>query len=435
MSFIVKPSQLRDPAKPPTDLAARSLKNWYKNTNKQLQNYDYQLNYPPFYVPDVCYQVFHIHRYISLEQLQTIIAHIKSCRSFSIDMESDRYTHELALIQIHTIPSQLPGIVILLELFHLPLVDTILFQQIYSLVQLIFYSALNYINLQRRFKPWIERTLPHSEECKSEHINSQPYRCDCIPHIGTKETWSLQKAVRYACNQFLDKSYTKSRWKKLLDPLYSTLPSPTLNNMTYYAIYDVLAVSYLRRPVLESWDLDQLKEATVASLLTVPLFTFGELEDISDDDINGTEQTSTLNLIHEPQIADELIIHADDLNLLSDEPTVLPSIPTQLLLTKVKSHSRRSIQSRTKRNKTRNSTRRLFRYRHAIRRDLYHKFPMFMVKMILKKLNIQFVHVTRDVNELLIVIKNKHLREQYEETIPMNYFDRDHYIHAKQLLK
>ncbi|CAF4316968.1 unnamed protein product, partial [Rotaria sordida] len=142
--------------------------------------------------------------------------------------------------------------VILLELFHLPLVDTILFQQIYSLVQLIFYSALNYINLQRRFKPWIERILPHSEECKSEHINSQPYCCDCIPHIGTKETWSLQKAVRYACNQFLDKSYTKSRWKKLLDPLYSTLPSPTLNNMTYYAIYDVLAVSYLRRPVLES---------------------------------------------------------------------------------------------------------------------------------------------------------------------------------------
>ncbi|CAF1357165.1 unnamed protein product [Rotaria sordida] len=347
MSFIVKPSQLRDPAKPPTNLAARSLKNWYKNTNKQLQNYDYQLNYPPFYVPDVCYQVFHIHRYISLEQLQTIIAHIRSCRSFSIDMESDRYTHKLALIQIHTIPSQLPGIVILLELFHLPLVDTILFQQIYSL---------------------------------SEHINSQPYCCDCIPHIGTKETWSLQKAVRYACNQFLDKSYTKSRWKKLLDPLYSTLPSPTLNNMTCYAIYDVLAVSYLRRPVLESWDLAQLKKVTVASLLTVPLFTFGELEDISDDDINGTEQPSTLNLIHEPQIADELIIHVDDLNLLSDEPTVLPSIPTQLLLTK-------------------------------------------------------FVHVTRDVNELLIGIKNKHLREQYEETIPMNYFDRDDYIHAKQLLK
>ncbi|CAF1518146.1 unnamed protein product [Rotaria sordida] len=320
MSFIVKPSQLRDPAKPPTNLAARSLKNWYKNTNKQLQNYDYQLNYPPFYVPDVCYQVFHIHRYISLEQLQTIIAHIRSCRSFSIDMESDRYTHKLALIQIHTIPSQLPGIVILLELFHLPLVDTILFQQIYSL------------------------------------------------------------AVRYAYNQFLDKSYTKSRWKKLLDPLYSTLPSPTLNNMTCYAIYDVLAVSYLRRPVLESWDLAQLKKVTVASLLTVPLFTFGELENISDDDINDTEQTSTLNLINEPQIADELIIHADDLNLLSDEPTVLPSIPTQLLLTK-------------------------------------------------------FVHVTRDVNELLIGIKNKHLREQYEETIPMNYFDRDDYIHAKQLLK
>ncbi|CAF1438112.1 unnamed protein product [Rotaria sordida] len=388
MSYIVKPSRPRDPAKPPTNLSA--------------------------------------------QELQTIMEHITTCKNFSIDTESDRNTRELALIQIHTIPSRLPGIVILLELFHLPLVDTILFQQIYSLVQLIFYSALSYINLQRRFKPWIEGILPHSEECQSEHINPQPYRCDCIPHIGTTETWSLQNAVRYACSQFLDKSCTKSRWKKLLDPLYSTLASSTLNNMIYYVIYDVLAVSYLRRPVLESWDLDQLRKATIASLLTVPLFTFGELEDISDDDINDTEQTSTLHLINEPQIADELIIQADDVNLLSDETTALQSLPTQLLSTKVRFRSCRSIQSRTKRNKKRNTTRRLFRYRHVIRRALYRKFPMFMVKMILRKLHIHFVHVNRDVNELIIGIKSERLRAQYEEQIPMNLFDRNHYIHAKQ---
>ncbi|CAF4781880.1 unnamed protein product, partial [Rotaria sp. Silwood2] len=113
----------------------------FKNTYKQLQNYDYQLKYPPFYVPDVCYQVFHIHRFITLEKIQLNVQHIKNCRLFSIDTESDCFTRELALIKIHTIPIELPSMVILIELHHLPSTDTLLFKAIYALVQLIFKSG------------------------------------------------------------------------------------------------------------------------------------------------------------------------------------------------------------------------------------------------------------------------------------------------------
>lgn len=33
------------------------------------------------------------------------------------------------------------------------------------------------------------------------------------------QKWSLQNAIRRTCNQFLDKSNTKSQWSVMLDPL------------------------------------------------------------------------------------------------------------------------------------------------------------------------------------------------------------------------
>ncbi|CAF3363647.1 unnamed protein product [Rotaria sp. Silwood2] len=413
----VPSTRLRDPTKPPPNLSGSSLNNWFKNTYKQLQNYDYQLKYPPFYVPDVCYQVFHIQRFITLEKIQLIVQHIKNCRLFSIDTESDCFTRELALIQIHTIPIELPSMIILIELHHLPSTDTLLFKAIYALVQLIFKSG-NTLYSWGPLVPWIERTLPHSEECKSGHYESQRYSCTCIPHFGTNEFWSLQNAIRYTCNQFLDKSQTKNPWEQLLDPLYSTLPSSTLNNMIYYAIYDCLVVSYLHRPVLESWNLDQLKQSTIDLLLTTPPSIFDQLEDISDDDIDDNE----------PQTNDELIINDSDSDVLFNRITELPSSSTQIFSTKVKSHACRSCQSRTKRNKKRNLTRRAFRYKYVIRRSIYYKYSMYLIKTILHKLNIHFTHIIKhDKTTLIIGIKSKELREQYDKNIPLNIFDRHHY--------
>ncbi|CAF4533317.1 unnamed protein product [Rotaria sp. Silwood2] len=359
------------------------------------------------------------------EKIQLNVQHIKNCRLFSIDTESDCFTRELALIQIHTIPIELPSMIILIELHHLPSTDTLLFKAIYALVQLIFKSGntlyswvLNDIDLQKKFKPWIERTLPHSEECKSGHYESQRYSCTCIPHFGTNEFWSLQNAIRYTCNQFLDKSQTKNPWEQLLDPLYSTLPSSTLNNMIYYAIYDCLVVPYLHRPVLESWNLDQLKQSTIDLLLTTPPSIFDQLEDISDDDIDDNE----------PQTNDELIIYDSDSNVLFNRITELSSSSTQIFSTKVKSHACRSCQSRTKRNKKRNLTRRSFRYKYVIRRSIYYKYSMYLIKTILHKLNIHFTHIIKhDKTTLIIGIKSKELREQYDKNIPLNIFDRHHY--------
>ncbi|CAF1371943.1 unnamed protein product [Rotaria magnacalcarata] len=83
-----------------------------------------------------------------------------------IDTESDCDTFDIALIQIHSIPVELPVIVVLVERNHLPSIDSLLFFNIiYSwgplVVELkktlpydifIFPLAGELINLQRQFK-------------------------------------------------------------------------------------------------------------------------------------------------------------------------------------------------------------------------------------------------------------------------------------------
>ena len=52
--------------------------------------------------------------------MKLLIDHVEKCQEYTIDTEGDKSTHETVLIQIETIPKQLPKIVIILELAHLP---------------------------------------------------------------------------------------------------------------------------------------------------------------------------------------------------------------------------------------------------------------------------------------------------------------------------
>ncbi|CAF2074116.1 unnamed protein product [Rotaria magnacalcarata] len=264
-----------------------------------------------------------------------VLEHFKHCCSYSIDTESDCDTYDIALIQIHSIPVELPAIVVLIELNHLPSIDSLLFSQIRLLFDFVFQSrniiyswgrlvvelepALSYdififplggelINLQRRFKTWIEEKFFPCVECKFICINPCCSQCNHFPHLGSNETWSLQDSLIYTCGQFLDKAPTKNYWSLLLDPLYSTISSSTLSIMIRYATYDCLAVSYLHRPVLENWCLQELKQSRICLLLTnPPSIMFDELEDISDDDIhlNRLEDISD-DEIHLSQLKDIL---------------------------------------------------------------------------------------------------------------------------------
>ncbi|CAF1378364.1 unnamed protein product [Adineta steineri] len=271
------PKYIRDPNAPPKYLTGKSRSNWIRNARREQQNYLYGQQFPIFHIPSTYYEIHHIHRFTSPDTLTFLIEHINKCRRFSIDTESDCNTNEIALIQINSIPQTLPSLVILVELNHLPQFDTPLFEQICLLFKLMFNSlntlygwgdlvvelekaisfhifsfplACKCINLQDDFKVWIERNPPPCEECGSDN-NDILYRCECnwLPHVGTNETWSIQSALRFTCRLFLDKSYTRSRWSKMLDPKYSTISSTKLKALLRYASYDTLGVTYFTQPV------------------------------------------------------------------------------------------------------------------------------------------------------------------------------------------
>ncbi|CAF4369459.1 unnamed protein product, partial [Rotaria sordida] len=52
--------------------------------------------------------------------MQKLINHVRNYNEFTFDTEGEKSTKQLALIQIQTIPQQLPFSVILVELAHLP---------------------------------------------------------------------------------------------------------------------------------------------------------------------------------------------------------------------------------------------------------------------------------------------------------------------------
>ncbi|CAF2057528.1 unnamed protein product [Rotaria magnacalcarata] len=357
MSTQHKSRVLRDPAHPPLYLSKRARTNWIRNAEKELKNYRYK---QPL-----------IHRFIFL---------IIVIKYFTIDTESDCDTYDIALIQIHSIPVELPAIVVLIELNHLPSIDSLLFSQ----------------------------------------------------------TWSLQDSLIYTCGQFLDKAPTKNYWSLLLDPLYSTISSSTLSIMIRYATYDCLAVSYLHRPVLENWCLQELKQSRICLLLThLSSIMLDELEDISDDDIhlNRLEDISD-DEIHLSQLKD---ISTDAIPFNQLEPKFILRDTNQTtgeflthtnssLKHRTRTHAYRSFHDRMKRNKKRNVIRRYFRYKYYIRRVLYHRFNMFMIKQILRRRNVHFVHIKRKDAELIIGVKNASLRDEYQHRLPLDMFTRHQFI-------
>ena len=114
-----------------------------------------------------------------------------------------------------------------------------------------------------------------------------------FPHVKSTDKWSLQNAIRYAVNRFLDKSSTKKNWSIMLDPKYSSLSSSEQHRRINYAIYDCFAVTLLHRAIYEKWSLTELREVELTSLFTAKASPHSSLsesifwENISDDEIES----------------------------------------------------------------------------------------------------------------------------------------------------
>ncbi|CAM4846487.1 unnamed protein product [Rotaria magnacalcarata] len=100
---------------------------------------------------------------------------------------------------------------------------------------------------------------------------SSNYSCTCSnasPYVNPGEKWSLQNAMRYTANLFLDKSATRKNWSMVFDPNYSSLSSYEQRKRIDYVIYDCFAVTFLHQAIYDKWSLIQLREAELILLFT-----------------------------------------------------------------------------------------------------------------------------------------------------------------------
>ncbi|CAF4803594.1 unnamed protein product, partial [Rotaria sp. Silwood2] len=279
---------------------------WTRTAIKAKENVELRQKFPPFVVPAAFYKIVHVNKYTSMEELHLLVNHVQQCTQFTIDTESERSDGQLALIQIQTIPSQLPSLLILIELQHLPFDNPPTYIKIKEFFSLVFRSGnqlyswgdmdkelepiqdshlfnwpttASLIDIQPYFSDWYEWALAHCESCRPNHhrqhggvnydnVTTQNYssfKCVCHEQSPYRpgEKWSLQKALIYAAHMFIDKSCTVNNWAAGLTSNNSTLSTGRRKKMINYAIYDCFSTTYFIRPVLEYWTFNKLKNTNI----------------------------------------------------------------------------------------------------------------------------------------------------------------------------
>ena len=199
----------------------------------------------PQFTPLNDHRVYLINHSTSTLLMQSLIELARCTVTFTVDTEQDYYSHQPALIQIEFVQPTY-SIVILVEACHLPHRASILFWLIRSLFQVIFRSdklilgwgdvideltsfvdyglfswnivqAITTVDVQHRFKSWYNGRFPH--QCGLSPSVDDHVICTCThrPVKNRNDKWSLQKAVAYLFDEFLDKSRTNSNWGRRLD--------------------------------------------------------------------------------------------------------------------------------------------------------------------------------------------------------------------------
>ena len=470
---------IRSNPSPPSHLTGRTRRNFLNNRRRSRQNDRYRHECPPFAIPNDLYTIRHLHRFMSIESVVEIIDHCRECRRYSMDTESDEHDYTLSLLQVHSIPMNLPSIVLLINLKHLPSPHSLLFEQFATLFQILFRGSntiyswgsmerelaplmgsplLNapmeatLFDLQGAFNDWYRDAVSACLLCfPNGHF---PDLCDHqCPYQNNNAPWSLQNAIRYSFGLFLDKQDTRQRWSAMLDPEYATIGRSKLARIITYATNDVLAVTYLHRPIEQKWKLSILQSSDVFALLTSteglclddnsPPVILNEATEEEEDQItiepsvlsrNDSLVRRQVHFVNEVDSqCDERIDQSDQANENKETNEVIhrrASLDNDDVEHRSKQpSSRRSIEARKRRNQHRNRIRRASRDRHLIIRGIYHRFTLRQVKEQLMQLQIKHAHLRLDkVNRWLYIgLKRPEQIDLYFDRLPGDLFDRRHY--------
>ncbi|CAF4561393.1 unnamed protein product [Rotaria sp. Silwood2] len=389
MSDKFIPHYFRDIDDTLNDCEPYQQQKWTRTAIKAKENVELRQKFPPFVVPTAFYKIVHVNKYTSMEELHLLVNHVQQCTQFTIDTESERSDGQLALIQIQTIPSQLPSLLILIELQHLPFDNPPTYIKIKEFFSLVFRSGnqlyswgdmdkelepiqdshlfnwpttASLIDIQPYFSDWYEWALAHCESCRPNHHHQ--------PGGINYDNVTTQNHLSSMCI-----CHERSPYRPYDDEIY----------------------------------LNQLIEPVTN-------------EQLGNETISNDEQDFTGQLL----VNDAELISEED----NDNDEIQPAavVEEKLPTTKCRrTHQQRSRSSRQRRNRKRNNTHRTRRYQHYITRSMYYKFAMTSIKKVLQQHHINYVHVKETDGILIIGVKNALIQQQYQNRIPEDIFDRKHY--------
>ena len=385
--------------------------------------------------------------------IELLINHVEQCQRFSIDTESRGNSKVAFLMQIHSIPVESPSFVILVQLNYLPMPTSELFDRIKFLLFLLFrrhnviYAwgpsdnelewVLSYdlftlsvecefVDLQKKFSYWFEALSTVCESCRSSsdtcvYLGAKNFcLCQDMVYREQHKLWSLQDAILCVSDSYLSKLETNSSWDLMIDPKYSTLPLDKLDKMIRYAIYDVFALTYLHKPVMELWTHEEIRKSSMIDLLFHQVTNNMNNQIHYENDEDDEEQRDESLLSVQTQ---------SPLSMMNEELEI--SIDDQENVHYDSSHRKnffRSEEARRYRNCRRNYRRRRLRYRFYLVRQCYSRFTIHRIRTILKQLHVAYTHIKIKDHNVIIGMKSQTSCDYYNERIKLDLFDRNHFF-------
>ncbi|CAF2052577.1 unnamed protein product [Rotaria magnacalcarata] len=277
-----------------------------------ILEHQYASTYLPF--TPLPHTLHYINRTTSEETLNQINQTVTTSFNFTLDTESiqtRQRKNKPVLIQIQVLLSNNFSIILIFEMCHLPREHTTTFYLIKNLLTTIFNSSkpiyiwserdelttfviynlfsatqislTNFQNLLDKFKEqWQQQHSHITSNISSSDLTPE---CVCEKCIGksSHELWSLQNAVSYELNEWLDKRSTKSHFNIGLDPQLSQLnlkEQQDRQKLTSYAANDCLSMQRL----LIKMQIITIAPTTTTSNIHPSNINPGNIKLISSDD-------------------------------------------------------------------------------------------------------------------------------------------------------
>jgi hypothetical protein len=324
-----------------------------------------------------------------------------------------------------------------------------------------------------------------------QHHQALSCLCHPSSPYGINELWSLQKAFMYGCKLYIDKSCTLGYWTSSLTSSHSSLSHEEQMKMVHYATHDAMAVTYLIRPITEKWTFKQLEERKISEMfitfnaIKLPLLpattstkkknkniniqklskifkcTDSDIESISSDEeiylnrlvgpvmndyhledpVKNDDITYDViqnlgaggdELQNEIPTADVImndIINDDGVESVNNHIVVVNEVdnPPEEQQQQQRIKKRRSSQAKQKKNRKRNNQLRSTRYRYCLTRPFYYKFKSRTLRKLLRQHGVEFRHIKKVQDRVVIGVKTDEARRDYERTLPSNCFNKNNY--------